>query len=55
MFENCSCQVPDPSEDENSQGVKQSACKPCSAKTVKMMLAVLGGVVLIAVVLAQLT
>jgi len=53
MFENCSCHTPNPSQDENVKGVKQSACKPCSAKTVKMMLASLGGIVLIVVVLTQ--
>jgi len=54
MFGHCSCHIPEPSQDENAQGVKQSACKPCSAKTVKMMLAILGGIVLIVVVLSQL-
>ncbi len=54
MLENCSCHTPAPSQDENAQDVKQFACNPCSAKTVKMMLAVLGGIVLIVVVLTQL-
>jgi len=54
MFENCSCHIPDPSQDDDAKGVKQSACKPCSGKAVKMMLAILGGIVLIAVVLTQL-
>jgi hypothetical protein len=54
MFENCSCHTPDPSQDENAQSVKQSACKPCSAKTVTMMLAVLGSIVLIVALLTQL-
>jgi hypothetical protein len=54
MFENCSCHTPDPSQDENAQSVKQSACKPCSPKTVAMMLAVLGSIVLIVAVITQL-